>query len=77
MFSYLNDVLGHRETYPVGGLQLPHGTDSALIAGLDHAMFCKLKIDFWSRILVEVTIYRGLLIGRDGYLDQSEAHDIS
>ena len=29
------------------------------------------------RILVHVTIYRRLLIGRDGYLDQSEAYDIS
>ena len=31
----------------------------------------------WARILVEVTIYRRLLIGRDGHLDQSEAYDIS
>ena len=30
-----------------------------------------------ARILVQVTIYRRLLIGRDGHLDQSEAHDIS
>ena len=30
-----------------------------------------------ARILVQVTIYRRLLIGRDGYLDQSEAYDIS
>ena len=29
------------------------------------------------RILVQVTIYRGLLIGRDGHLDQLEAYDIS
>ena len=29
------------------------------------------------RILVQVTIYRRLLIGRDGNLDQSEAYDIS
>ena len=29
------------------------------------------------RILVQVTIYRRLLIGRDGHLDQSEAYDIS
>ena len=28
-------------------------------------------------ILVQVTIYRRLLIGRDGHLDQSEANDIS
>ena len=30
-----------------------------------------------ARILVQVTIYRRLLIGRDGHLDQSEAYDIS
>ena len=28
-------------------------------------------------ILVQVTIYRRLRIGRDGHLDQSEAYDIS
>ena len=31
----------------------------------------------WGHILVQVTIYRRLLIGRDGHLDQSEAYDIS
>ena len=39
---------------------------------------CKLRR--WGRILVQVTIYRRLLIGRggrDGHLDQSEAYDIS
>ena len=30
-----------------------------------------------ARILVHDTIYRRLLIGRDGHLDQSEAYDIS
>ena len=30
-----------------------------------------------ARILVQVTINRRLLIGRDGHLDQSEAYDIS
>ena len=30
----------------------------------------------WARILAQVTIYRRLLIGRDGHLDQSEACDI-
>ena len=39
---------------------------------------CFVKSDhFWARILVQVTIYRRLLIGRDGHLDQSEAYDIS
>ena len=32
---------------------------------------------FRARILVQVTIYRRLVIGRDGHLDQSEAYDIS
>ena len=27
----------------------------------------------WARILVQATIYRRFRIGRDGYLDQSEA----
>ena len=35
------------------------------------------KIKTRGRILVQVTIYRRLLIGRDGHLDQSEAYDIS
>ena len=35
------------------------------------------RIMYWARILVQVTIYRRLLIGRDGHLDQSEAYDIS
>ena len=30
-----------------------------------------------ARILVQVTINRRLLIGQDGYLDQSEAYDLS
>ena len=30
-----------------------------------------------TRILVQVTIFRRLLIGRDGHLNQSEAYDIS
>ena len=34
-------------------------------------------LDYRARILVQVTIYRRLLIGRDGHLDQSEAYDIS
>ena len=34
------------------------------------------EIVCWGRILVQVTIYRRLLIGQDGHLDQSEAYDI-
>ena len=37
----------------------------------------EIKVHYRVRILVQVTIYRRLLIGRDGYLDQSEAYDIS
>ena len=35
------------------------------------------QINSWVRILVQVTLYRRLLIGRDGHLDQSEVYDIS
>ena len=39
---------------------------------------CELRgVKSWARILVQVTIYRRLLIGRDGHLDQSEAYNIS
>ena len=31
----------------------------------------------WVRIIVQVTINRRLLIGRDGHLDQSETYDLS
>ena len=41
----------------------------------DEAASCWLRA--WVRILVQVTIYRRFLIGRDGHLDQSEANDIS
>ena len=34
-------------------------------------------LNVMARILVQVTIYRRLLIRRDGHLDQSEAYDIS
>ena len=37
----------------------------------------KFELMSWVRILVQVTIYRRILIGRDGHLDQSEAYDIS
>ena len=37
----------------------------------------RVSQDVRARILVQVTIYRRLLIGRDGHLDQSEAYDIS
>ena len=39
----------------------------------------EVSLDFriWARILVQVTINRRLLIGRDGHLDQSPAYDLS
>ena len=37
----------------------------------------ELLVEDWGRILVQVTIYRRLPIGRDCHLDQSEAYDIS
>ena len=39
--------------------------------------FSFIVLKYWPRILVQVTIYRRLLIGRDGRLDQSEAYDVS
>ena len=45
---------------------------------IEQPVFCLcFKSGTWARILVQVTIYRRLLIGRDGHLDQSEAYDIS
>ena len=38
---------------------------------------CIWPPDYRVCILVQVTIYRRLLIGQDGHLDQSEAYDIS
>ena len=34
-------------------------------------------IEFWIRILIQITIYRRLRKGQDGHLDPSEAYDIS
>ena len=45
--------------------------------GLYSEQHTKKRYCTWPRILVQVTIYRRLLIGRDGHLDQSEAYDIS
>ena len=35
------------------------------------------KVNARGRILVQVTIYRRIPIGREDHLDQSEAYDIS
>ena len=37
----------------------------------------RMTLLFRARILVQVTIYRRLRIGRDGHLEQSKAYDIS
>ena len=45
-----------------------------------HAETCSSRYELMiiaARILVQVTIYRRLRIGRDGHLDQSEAYDVS
>ena len=47
---------------------------AAAVKGL-RVKLCQLL--FWACILVQVTIHRRLLIGRDGHLDQSEAYNIS
>ena len=54
-------------------------TTSAMILSFYLILYrlAKSKYSSWGRILVQVTIYRRLLIGRDGHLDQSEAYDIS
>ena len=43
----------------------------------DQDIIIYLEMGIRTRILVQVTIYRRLLIGQDGHLDQSEAYDIS
>ena len=40
-------------------------------------MTCQDKYNPGKVILVQVAINRRLLIGRDGYLNQSEAYDLS
>ena len=51
------------------------------VPGIPDMAMCTIssmhRNDCRARILVQVTIYRRRLIGRDGYLDQSEAYDIS
>ena len=38
---------------------------------------CAVSSKHWTYILVQVTIYRRLRIGRDGHLDKSEAYNIA
>ena len=51
-----------------------HGMAAIAVVLLSVRVWC---LGFRARILIQVTIYRRLMIGRDGYLDQSEAYDIS
>ena len=57
---------------------LKHMTwQSLVLIGARGRLLCAPPQAARARILVQVTIYRKLLIGRDGHLDQSEAYDIS
>ena len=56
--------------------------DQSKISHMIYLLLYKLDVhnifkSNWASILVQVTIYRRLLIGRDGHLYQSEAYDIS
>ena len=62
-------------TEPVTGLAQPTNVTIESIRTIDTGDLCLTRER--ARILVQVTIYRRLRIGRDGHLDQSEAHDIS
>ena len=46
-------------------------------ASMVHVNILIIYSDNMACIVVQVTIYHSLLIGRDGHLDQSEAYDIS
>ena len=59
------------------GLQAKELCADHLRCGSCNVFFLPHSISIWVRILVQVMIYRRLLIGRDGHLDQSEAYDIS
>ena len=59
---------------------LQPGSDCPEAEDIDNGMIrysVSTRVYNRGRILVQVTIYRRLLIGRDGNLDQSEAYDIS
>ena len=45
------------------------------LSTLRSSRLSKLTLAFRFRILIQVTTYRRLLIGRDGHLDQSEAYE--
>ena len=52
---------------------LVHGSEQVISIT---PLFSTTALQTRARILVQVTIYRRLLIGRDGHLDQSKAYDI-
>ena len=56
--------------------KIEHNVYSTVYIILPEMLQC-LEIQARARILVQVTINRRLLIGRDGHLDQSEAYDLS
>ena len=61
--------------YPIFSNNLKAFNNSCKIQGL--LRFSRARTNSWARILVQVTIYSRLWIGRDGHLDQSKAYDIS
>ena len=71
---FLLKVLSHKKTCLV---ILLLGNNINLFQNLIIATFLRTQLGVRSRILVQVTINRRLLIGRDGHLDQSEAYDLS
>ena len=64
--------VGVGQQAPVAAIQGDMGITPPLIR-----QYGEIIRQYRARILVQATIYRRLLIGRDGHLDQSEAYDIS
>ena len=59
------------------GLMLDSSNNSIKLLIVAMIATAAAALEDWTRILVQVTIYRRLLIGRNCHLDQSEAYDIS
>ena len=62
-FPFDNDIHDHSCNNIVGKME----------GGLNILLSIHVKIIIRGRILLQVTVYRRLLIGRDDHLDQSEA----
>ena len=61
--------------YSSSDITVAHGHNYIVEYGCSGQSYLYIYVE--AHILVQVTIYRRLLIGRDGHLDQSEAYDIS